>query len=177
MSCDSFSSNEYFQIKSLCTKPLIFVVSEKSAPLVWGKAATLLLIDEYKKKSKIVDSGRMTKKTKWLEISKTLNDNGYLYNAEQVSGRWKTLNRAYKNVKDQNRKSGNSRKNIEFETSMDDMLGDDPAIEPLHIASSRKASTDKSITCSSKGESQEADDSEEESNDNVEMAASKWNCS
>jgi len=115
----------------------------------------------------------MTKKTMWLEISKTLNDKGYLYNAEQVSERWKTLNRAYKNVKDQNRKSGNSRKNFEFETSMDDMLGDDPAIEPLHIASSRKASTDKSSTCSSKGESQEADDSEEESNDNVEMAASK----
>lgn len=79
-------------------------MSEKSAPLVWGKAATLLLIDECKKKSKIVDSGRMTKKTMWLEISKTLNDKGYLYNAEQVSGRWKTLNRAYKNVKDQNRK-------------------------------------------------------------------------
>ena len=34
----------------------------KSTSVNWGKPATLLLIDEYKMKSKIVDQGKMTKR-------------------------------------------------------------------------------------------------------------------
>ena len=99
-------------------------------------------------KSKIVDQGKMTKKAMWQDISRKINEKGYAYNSEQVSGRWKSLTRAYKNVKDHNKKSGNNKKSFEFESQMDDFFGDDPTIVPVVTASSRKRNDNSSCSSS-----------------------------
>ena len=40
----------------------------------------------------------------WQDISRKINEKGYAYNSEQVSGRWKSLNRAYKILRTTTRK-------------------------------------------------------------------------
>ena len=100
----------------------------------------------------------MTKKAMWQDISRKINEKGYAYNSEQVSGRWKSLTRAYKNVKDHNKKSGNNKKSFEFESQMDDLFGDDPTIVPVVTASSRKRNDNSSCSSSRAEGSESLDD-------------------
>ena len=92
------------------------------------------------------------------DISRKINEKDYAYNSEQVSGRWKSLTRAYKNVKDHNKKSGNNKKSFEFESQMDDLFGDDPTIVPVVTASSRKRYDNSSCSSSRAEESESLDD-------------------
>ncbi|OWF40911.1 hypothetical protein KP79_PYT22367 [Mizuhopecten yessoensis] len=81
----------------------------------------------------------------WDIIAKDLNTKGYHVLGDQVSGRWKTLLRGYKKVKDHNQKSGNDAKTYEYQTVLDELLGDDPSIIPTcTISSKRPAETDDS---------------------------------
>lgn len=59
-----------------------------------------------------------------------MNNKGYEFSPDQVSGRQKTLVRAYKNVKDSNNKSGSKRRVFQFEQEFDDLFHKDPTIEP-----------------------------------------------
>lgn len=77
-------------------------------------------------------------KSMWVAITKTINERGYSYNNDKVSGRWKSLIRAYKNVKDHNNKSGNNKNTFEYESQLDDLFWDDPLIKPGVTSSSRK---------------------------------------
>lgn len=62
---------------------------------------------------------------------------GYDYTSDQVLGRWKTLLRAYKQVKLNNKKSGAGRKVFEYEAEMDKILKGDPVINPVKTLGSR----------------------------------------
>lgn len=95
----------------------------------------------------------------WQDISRKINEKGgYEYNSEHISGRWKSLIRAYKNVKDHNKKSGNNKRSFEFQSQMDDLFGDDPTIVPVVIASSRKLNDNSSCSSSQAEESESMDD-------------------
>lgn len=99
------------------------------------------LIDEFSKYKEKQESGRMTKKEMWDFISKTLNSKGYSYNRQQVSGRWKSLMRGYKNNKDHNAKSGNNPKSYEYETALDELFASDPCVLSIITKSSTKRKT------------------------------------
>jgi hypothetical protein len=56
------------------------------------------------------NSGKITKKKMFIEITEKMHKEGYTFTWEQVQGRWKTLVTALKKTKDDNNKSGNDRK-------------------------------------------------------------------
>lgn len=61
---------------------------------------------------------------------------GYSVTAEQVAGRWKSLTRAYKNIKDNNSRSGATLKEYEYEEELDEIFAKDPAVFPKYTLSS-----------------------------------------
>ncbi|KAH3853218.1 hypothetical protein DPMN_095740 [Dreissena polymorpha] len=71
----------------------------------------------------------------WDTISINFKEQGYNFSTEQISGRWKSLIRAYKCTKN-NKKSGSSRKNFEYESEIDELFENDPTIEPEAVLSS-----------------------------------------
>ena len=106
----------------------------------WNVSQTLLLFDLYKEYVGLVNNGKMKKKSMWEAICNKFKEMGYGFSSEQICGRWKSLLRAYKNTKDNNKKSGNSRKRFEYESQMDEILANDPSIEPECTMSSCSAS-------------------------------------
>ena len=74
--------------------------------MFWTRPATLLLIDEYKSRMDLLNSGKLRKKSMWDQISKVLSGKGHKMSGAQCEGRWKTLLRGLKNVHDHNKKSG-----------------------------------------------------------------------
>ncbi|WAR13453.1 hypothetical protein MAR_027633 [Mya arenaria] len=78
---------------------------------------------------------------------------GYTFTEGQVSGRWKTLNRVYKDVKDGRKKSGAGRKDCLFYEELDQLLGKDPDISPRPSDSENStASSTASKTSDSKSD-------------------------
>lgn len=65
-----------------------------------------------------------------------MKENGFSFNSQQVTGRWKLLLRACKNVKNHNKKSGSGTKSYEYENELNDILGNDPIINPTFTLSS-----------------------------------------
>ncbi|XP_033758049.1 trihelix transcription factor GT-3b-like [Pecten maximus] len=114
---------------------------EQCKNCIWSKHATLMLIETYRKYENAVKSGKMRKKIVWDNISTVLKSSGYTITGEQVAGKWKSLTRAYKNVKDHNNKSGNDTKTFEYEEELDTILKYDPVITPKFTISSSSASS------------------------------------
>ena len=102
----------------------------------WTKNQTLLLISLYKEHQHLVNSGKIKKKTMWEIIRDAMKQKGYTFSADQVAGRWKSIMRAYKNVKDNNKQTGTERKSYEFETQLDELFNRDPAFAPVAVLSS-----------------------------------------
>ena len=103
--------------------------------LVWSREATLLMLSCYKPLMKKIDAGKMRKKKAFAEVSEKLQNQMFFYTAEQCSGRLKTLLRAYKIVKDHNKKSGN----------LDDMFGDKPNVSPVCTIGSNDSNGDQTV--------------------------------
>ncbi|XP_052255251.1 uncharacterized protein LOC127860959 isoform X2 [Dreissena polymorpha] len=108
--------------------------SEKSTS--WSKAATLLLINEMKTRKEQMDKGFTTKKRVFQDIAKVMVAHSHMYNADQIAGRWKTLQRGYKHIKDQNTTSGSGKKKYEYESQLDEYFGKDPIVSPVMTLSS-----------------------------------------
>lgn len=66
----------------------------------------------------------------WEKITFQMRENSYSFNSEQVAGKWKLLLRTYKNVKDHNKKSRSGTKSYGYENELNDILGNDPFINP-----------------------------------------------
>ncbi|XP_061179382.1 uncharacterized protein LOC133188009 [Saccostrea echinata] len=130
----------------------------------WTRNATLLLIDLYKKYKDQIQSGKIRKKGCVGKNNKP--DEGYSFNSEQLAGRWKSLLRAYKNVKDHSKKSGSGKKTYKYENELNDILGNDPIINPTFTLSSDASS--------SAAEKRKLDESE---HSDVETSSEQSSCS
>ncbi|XP_052776101.1 uncharacterized protein LOC128213984 [Mya arenaria] len=115
----------------------------ESTQASWSKASTKLLIAEMVQYKEKLNAGAMKKKTVMNMICQKLHQNNYLFTEDQVTGRWKTLVRAYKAVKDGQNKSGSGRKTYQYEQELDEYFQGDPIVKPLAIATSGSSSTDK----------------------------------
>lgn len=124
----------------------------------WTRNATLLLIDCYKLYKNQILSGKIRKKVVWEKITSQMKENGYSFNSEQVAGRWKSLLRAYKNVKDHDKKSGSGTKSYEYENELNDILGNDPIISPTFTLSSDASMAWSSAEKRKLNESNDSDD-------------------
>lgn len=137
----------------------------KSIPTTFfSKSATLLLINEFIENKEKVDKGIIKKKTLWEIIAKKLAEKGYSYTAEQVNGRWKSCVRAYKNIKDHNNKSGNDKKEYEFQKELDAIFGNDPIVQPVKVLTSgrkRKLDDDNAYNSDEDAQQQQINTSSE----------------
>ncbi|KAJ8300619.1 hypothetical protein KUTeg_022138 [Tegillarca granosa] len=125
-------------------------VKETQTKEIAVREATLALIEWYKENASAVSCGKMRKKVLWDKISNKLKGYGYTYTSEQVAGRWKSLLRAYKNIRDHNNKSGNSAKSYEFEKELDEIFAADPAVTPKFTLETKPSTSSEVTPCSSK---------------------------
>ncbi|KAH3830741.1 hypothetical protein DPMN_103992 [Dreissena polymorpha] len=72
----------------------------------------------------------------WEKIANEMREKGYNFSPEEVSGRWKALTRAYKNMKAHNAISGSSLKTYQFETEFEEIFAKDPVMQPVKTMSS-----------------------------------------
>ncbi|KAJ8971100.1 hypothetical protein NQ314_000882 [Rhamnusium bicolor] len=103
---------------------------------VWDRAQTLLLLEKCTNKKKDLDNPRNKKFAIYKEIAQEMQMFGYNFTYEQCMNRMKTLLTKYKQVKDHNMKSGNSRKTWEYFETMQNYVGDRPNITPVTSCSS-----------------------------------------
>ena len=85
---------------------------------IWTRAMTLLLIDQYKSRINMVNTGKLRKKALWKQIAGQLVNHGHNVTGAQCEGRWKTLIRGLKNVCDHNQKSGNNPRTHPFQNEL-----------------------------------------------------------
>ncbi|KAK9891726.1 hypothetical protein WA026_016522 [Henosepilachna vigintioctopunctata] len=102
----------------------------------WPHEAILLLLDEYEKRQNDFNSGRISKKKLWLDISAELKSHGHNITGPQCLSKFSGMKKTYKKTKDHNNKSGNSAKHWPYLTLMDDLMGDKPSITPVAVCSS-----------------------------------------
>lgn len=94
-------------------------------PLFWNKPATLALIKEFWKHKEDQEEQQYTMKHLWEKIENAMMLQGHPYNAEQISGRWKTLMRGYKVSKEYDPSSGKKFKKYEFFDELDALYASD----------------------------------------------------
>ncbi|XP_036320935.1 uncharacterized protein LOC118735343 [Rhagoletis pomonella] len=66
----------------------------------------------------------------WISISEKLCSQGYMFTAQQVESKYYTLERAYKNNRLYNSKTGRNRETIPFQEELDDLLSERKGINP-----------------------------------------------
>lgn len=105
------------------------------------------------KRKYLVDSGKLKKRDMFSQVSKKFNDFNVSATTDQVSNKWKSLLRGYKAVKDNNRKTGASKKTHPYENELDEILENDPNVTPPYVcfsASKRDRENDEQGTSASK---------------------------
>ncbi|XP_023240502.1 trihelix transcription factor GTL1-like [Centruroides sculpturatus] len=96
----------------------------------WPTNAVKLLISLYKEhENKFSDICWPSKKV-WSLISKTLQENNYLVTGSQCDEKWRNLKKSYRKIKDGNKQTGQGRRQWEFFSMMDEILGQQPYIKP-----------------------------------------------
>jgi hypothetical protein len=103
--------------------------------MFWTRPATLLLIEEYKVRMSLVNTGKLRKKSLWNQISKVLQEKGHNVSNYQCEGRWKTLLRGLKNTHDHNKKSGNNPKYHPYGKELA-FMSEKPNISESYVVSS-----------------------------------------
>jgi len=81
---------------------------------IWNKKETLLLIYLYKEHEEMFTSGKIKQHLCWQQIATQMTKKGCNISAKKCCTKFQTLKRTYKQIKDHNNKSGNSRKTWEY---------------------------------------------------------------
>ncbi|XP_071642237.1 uncharacterized protein [Temnothorax longispinosus] len=104
----------------------------------WPDSAVFLLIDLYREKEEEFLLGFKRHNTLWAEIATMMKQTNHKYNLSglQCSNKWSGLKRTYKNISDQNKRSGNCRNSWAFFSVMDSIFGKKACTKPLSEASS-----------------------------------------
>ncbi|XP_055836536.1 uncharacterized protein LOC129905157 [Episyrphus balteatus] len=106
---------------------------------VWLDGDCLLLISLYKelypKLGKNV--ALKTKRKLWEQIAEKMNEQATTnFSSCQVEGKWKSLERAFKNKMVHNKKTGNDRATCPYEKELADVLLNRPSIAPAYLLGS-----------------------------------------
>ncbi|XP_011147007.2 trihelix transcription factor GT-2-like isoform X2 [Harpegnathos saltator] len=121
----------------------------------------LMLMDDLFKNRKIA-----TKKILWNRIASQMNDEGYNVSAIQVENKYKSLERAYKNMISNNKKTGRGCISCPYEAELTDLLGSKHNIEPLVLSGRQGLILKKNTTTNI---SLSVDDNSDNSNDPVQL--------
>ncbi|XP_029172175.1 uncharacterized protein LOC114941365, partial [Nylanderia fulva] len=109
-----------------------------SKSFVWPDAAVLLLVELYREREQEFNTGMKRHNIIWGEIAAQIKetDKKYIVTGLQCSTKFAGLKRTYKNIYEQNKKSGNSHSSWAFYSVMDSLLGEKAYIQPPAEASS-----------------------------------------
>lgn len=84
--------------------------------MFWNDAATKLLLDIYKSKKNLVNTRKIkTYKILWKQIAEIMGQNGYSVTPLQIENKIKSLERSFKNMISNNKKTGRARKTCKYE--------------------------------------------------------------
>ncbi|KAL1488210.1 hypothetical protein ABEB36_015167 [Hypothenemus hampei] len=130
-----------------CEEILILSTNENDnpnlEPFKWSRENTLLFLELYKKNRQHVGSLRMRNlKALYELIAQQLREiTSQNISSENVSNRWKVLERGYKKYVDNAKKTGRGRQNFPYLEAMDDILGTKRNIKPILLLSSESVHT------------------------------------
>lgn len=83
----------------------------------WTDSSTKLFIELYKEKRQLLTNRKIkTKKLLWQTISENMKMNGFNVTVIQAENKWKSLERAYKNMITNNKQTGRGRMTCSYET-------------------------------------------------------------
>lgn len=82
----------------------------------WPEAATKLLITNYQELKPLVENRKIkSMKRMWQKICEELDAYDYKYTCTQVESKWKSLERSFKTVMENSKKTGRGRKSCPYE--------------------------------------------------------------
>ena len=113
---------------------------EETKLLTWSTKGTKLLISLRRENDDLFAKGKVRKNVAWQIIAEKFNlTSSVKVTGEQRSNKWKKLEEKYKNVKEHNDKTGNDRKECDFQQELEEYFGTDPKIIPTATVSSLTA--------------------------------------
>ena len=105
-----------------------------------GRQNTKLLISLRRENDDLFAKGKVRKNVAWQKIAEKFNlTSSVKVMGEQCSNKWKKLEEKYKKVKEHNDKTGNDRKECDFQQELEEFFGTDPKIIPTATVSSLTA--------------------------------------
>ncbi|KMQ87440.1 hypothetical protein RF55_13280 [Lasius niger] len=117
--------------------------SEQDSVFKWSHQAILLLIEEYRRREEDAISGKISQKQVWKSISEVLCKHGHDVTGPQCQSKFNGMKRTFKSIKDHNLKSGNNPQSWPYTEVMESLLGEEPIINSVALASSSgRASTE-----------------------------------
>ena len=96
-----------------------------------------------REKAGLFDKGKVRKKVPWDKVAEQFNANSSVkVTGEQCANKWKKLEDTYKKVREHNAKTGNDKKDCDFEDELAEFFRSDPKIiPPATVSSLTTAST------------------------------------
>ena len=109
---------------------------ETKLVLTWSTKSTKLLISLRRENDDLFVKGKVRKNVAWQRIAEKFNlTSSVKVTGEQCSNKWKKLEEKYKKVKEHNDKTGNDRKECDFQQELEEFFGTDPKIIPTATVS------------------------------------------
>ncbi|KAF6202435.1 hypothetical protein GE061_004834 [Apolygus lucorum] len=122
---DDFEMEEFLQPRTMSTQPF-----------TWSRSMTLFLIELIRVRTPLVPSRLKTMKAMYTSIAEDINEKfGANLSATQVANKMKSLERAYKDITDNNNATGRKRKDFEFEGEMSDLMSKKKTVNPVILLS------------------------------------------
>jgi len=104
---------------------------------MWSSKRTKLLISLRREKTDLLENGKVRRKVVWDKVAEQFNANSSVrVTGEQCANKWKKLEEIYKKVREHNAKTGNEKKECEFEDELAEFFRSDPKIIPPATVSS-----------------------------------------
>ena len=110
---------------------------EETKLITLSSKSTKLLISLRRENDSLFSKGKGRKNVAWKRIADQFNSTSSVkVTGEQCSNKWKKLEEKYKKVSEHNSRTGNDRKECEFQDEMTEFFGSNPKIVPAATVSS-----------------------------------------
>ena len=110
---------------------------EETKLLTWSTNSIKLLISLRRENDGMFSKGKVRKNVAWQRIAEQFNATSSVkVTGEQCSNKWKKLEEKFKKVREHNDKTGNDRKECDFQEELAEFFGTDPKIIPAATVSS-----------------------------------------
>ena len=118
---------------------VVAVDEEETNLTTWSSQSTKLLISLPKENDSLFTKGKVRKNVAWQRVAAQFNATSSVkVNGEQCSNKCKKLEK-FKKTKEHNNKTGNNRKECDFQDELSEFFGDNPKIIPLATVASLPA--------------------------------------